>query len=470
MSAAEPDYVELAATSNFSFLRGASHPEELVAEAARLELAGLSVTDRNSLAGVVRAHMAAKEAGLAFAPGCRLVFADGTPDIFVWPQDRAAYGRLCELLTVGKRRAPKGECHLSLDDLITHGDGLVMAIALPPVLPVAEPSCLVTLAGRFADKVYLAVSRPYGANDQRLLAQAAQLAGRSGVKLLAVGDVLYHNPGRRFLQDVVTCIREHLTLREAGRQLEPNAERHLRPVAEMQRLFKGYEQAVAETRELFSRLDFSLDELRYLYPEEPTGSDAPPQDTLERLTAIGLKERYPDGAPQKVLDALDHELGLIRKLDYAPYFLTVYDIVRFARSQRILCQGRGSAANSAVCFCLGITEVDPEKVDLLFERFISEERNEPPDIDVDFEHERREEVIQYIYEKYGRDRAGLAATVITLPGPFGAARGGQGVRAFRRRDHGDFRHPVGFVLVAARRGGCEARRARPARQAPDADP
>ena len=416
MSAAEPGYVELAATSNFSFLRGASHPEELVAEAARLELAGLSVTDRNSLAGVVRAHMAAKEAGLAFAPGCRLVFADGTPDIFVWPQDRAAYGRLCELLTAGKRRAPKGECHLSLDDLITHGDGLVMAIALPPVLPVAEPSCLATLAGRFADKVYLAVSRPYGANDQRLLAQAAQLAGRSGVKLLAVGDVLYHNPGRRFLQDVVTCIREHLTLREAGRQLEPNAERHLRPVAEMQRLFKGYEQAVAETRELFSRLDFSLDELRYLYPEEPTGSDAPPQDTLERLTATGLKERYPDGAPQKVLDALDHELGLIRKLDYAPYFLTVYDIVRFARSQRILCQGRGSAANSAVCFCLGITEVDPEKVDLLFERFISEERNEPPDIDVDFEHERREEVIQYIYEKYGRDRAGLAATVITYRG------------------------------------------------------
>ncbi|MEX3011834.1 error-prone DNA polymerase [Hoeflea sp. TYP-13] len=411
-----PGYVELAATSNFSFLRGASHPEEMVAEAARLGLQGLSVADRNSLAGVVRAHMAAKEAKLAFAPGCRLVFADGTPDILVWPQDRAAYGRLCELLTVGKRRAPKGECHLGLDDLVEHGAGMIMAVMLPPALPVAAPDCLASLSGRFAGHVYLAASWRYGAADQRLLAAMAQLARQSGLPLLAVGDVLYHGPERRFLQDVVTCIREHLTLREAGKQLEPNAERHLRPAAEMLRLFKGYEYAVAETQKLFRRLDFSLDELRYLYPEEPTGSDAPPQETLERLTAEGLKERYPHGAPPKVLAALDHELGLIRKLDYAPYFLTVYDIVRFARSQRILCQGRGSAANSAVCYCLRITEVDPEKVDLLFERFISEERNEPPDIDVDFEHERREEVIQYIYEKYGRDRAGLAATVITYRG------------------------------------------------------
>ncbi|MEM6462218.1 MAG: error-prone DNA polymerase [Pseudomonadota bacterium] len=409
-------YVELAATSNFSFLRGASHPEELVAQAARLGLAGLSLTDRNSLAGVVRAHMAAKEARLAFAPGCRLVFADGTPDIAVWPQDRAAYGRLCELLTVGKRRAPKGECHLTLDDLVKHGDGLIMAVMVPPVLPVVEPACLMRLGKHFPDTLYLAACWHYKATDQRLLAEVSRLSARTGLRLLALGDVLYHHPQRRFLQDVVTCIREHLTLREAGRLLEPNGERHLKSEAEMLRLFKGYEQAVAETQSLFRRLNFSLDELRYLYPEEPTGSSDPPQITLERLTAAGLKERYRDGAPEKVLAALDHELGLIRKLDYAPYFLTVYDIVRFARSQKILCQGRGSAANSAVCFCLGITEVDPEKVDLLFERFISEQRNEPPDIDVDFEHERREEVIQYIYRKYGRDRAGLAATVITYRG------------------------------------------------------
>ena len=409
-------YVELAATSNFSFLRGVSHPEELAVEAARLGLKGLSVADRNSLAGVVRAHMAAKEAKLPFAPGCRLVFCDGTPDILVWPRDRAAYGRLCELLTLGKRRAPKGECHLGLADLLDHGEGLIMAVVPAPALPLAAPACLATLGQRFAGAVYLAAARRYGAADQRLLAAIADLARQSGLPMLAVGDVLYHAPERRFLQDVVTCIREHLTLRTAGRQLEPNAERHLRGAAEMRRLFKGYEQAIAETEKLFSRLSFSLDELRYLYPEEPTGSSTPPQETLERLTAEGLKDRYPHGAPQKVLAALDHELALIRKLDYAPYFLTVYDIVRFAREKKILCQGRGSAANSAVCYCLGITEVDPEKVDLLFERFISEERNEPPDIDVDFEHERREEVIQYIYEKYGRDRAGLAATVITYRG------------------------------------------------------
>jgi len=406
-------YVELAATTNFSFLRGASHAEEMVAEAARLGLAGLAVTDRNSLAGVVRAHMAAKEAGLAFAPGCRLVFADGTPDMLVWPRDREAYGRLCELLTLGKRRAPKGECHLGLDDLVRHGDGLLMAVLPPPVLPLAEPACLARLAARFPGDVYLAAAWRYGAFDQRLLAALARLARRHAVPLLAVGDVLYHAPDRRFLQDVLTCIREHVPLRAAGRLLEPNAERHLRGPAEMRRLFKGYEQAVAETVALMGRLSFSMDDLRYQYPEEPTGSPDPPQETLERLTRVGLKERYPQGAPKKVLDAIDHELALIRKLKYAPYFLTVYDIVRFARSREILCQGRGSAANSAVCFCLGITEVNPEKVDLLFERFISEERNEPPDIDVDFEHERREEVIQYIYEKYGRDRAGLAATVIT---------------------------------------------------------
>ena len=411
--ASSTGYVELAATTNFSFLRGASHPEELVNEAARLGLSGISVTDRNSLAGVVRAHMAAKEVGLAFAPGCRLVFVDGTPDILVWPCDRPAYGRLCELLTAGKRRAPKGECHLSLDDLIEHGEGLIMAIVPPPALPLPQMVCLEKLTERFPDAVYLAAAWRYHALDQRFLAAVAKCARTHGLPMLAIGDVLYHCPERRFLQDVVTCIREHVPLREAGQLLEPNAERHLLGSADMLRLFRGYEEAVAETGKLFARLGFSLDKLRYQYPEEPTGSPTPPQETLERLTYEGLKFRYPEGAPEKVLAALRHELALIGKLDYAPYFLTVYDIVRFARSEKILCQGRGSAANSAVCFCLRITEVNPDKVDLLFERFISEERNEPPDIDVDFEHERREEVIQYIYEKYGRERAGLAATVIT---------------------------------------------------------
>ena len=414
-----PAYVELAATSNFSFLRGASHAEELVVQAARLGLGGIAIADRNSLAGVVRGHMAAKEAGLAFAAGCRLVFTDATPDILVWPEDRAAWANLCELLTTGKRRAPKGECHLAFDDLLAHGAGLLMAVVAPggPLGSQLE-SVLVRLREAFPDHLHLALSRAYGATDQRRMAMLARLAARHRLPLVAIGDVLYHAPERRPLQDVLTCIREHRTLATIGARLEANAERHLRSHAGMLQLFRGYEAAVAQAAALFKRIRFSLDELRYQYPDAPLfeelGSEPlPAQQALERLTALGLARRYPDGAPEKVLKAIAHETELVRKLDYAPYFLTVYDIVRFARSEGILCQGRGSAANSAVCYCLGITEVDPGKVDLLFERFISEERNEPPDIDVDFEHERREEVIQYIYAKYGRGRAGLAATVIT---------------------------------------------------------
>lgn len=414
-----PAYVELAAASNFSFLRGASHAEELVVQASRLGLGGIAITDRNSLAGVVRGHMAAKEAGLAFATGCRLVFMDGTPDILVWPQDRAAYAHLCELLTTGKRRAPKGECHLVLDDLLAHGQGLLMAVVAPAAAAGAGlASVLERLRAGFPDHLYLALSRAHGSADQRRMASLARLAREHDLPLVAIGDVLYHAPERRPLQDVLTCIREGRTLATIGTRLEINAERHLKSHAEMLRLFRGYEAAVAQAATLFGRIRFSLDELRYQYPDAPLfaelGPDPlPAQEALEKLTAIGLKKRYPGGAPEKVLKAIAHETQLIKKLDYAPYFLTVYDIVRFARSQKILCQGRGSAANSAVCYCLEITEVDPGKVDLLFERFISEERNEPPDIDVDFEHERREEVIQYIYAKYGRDRAGLAATVIT---------------------------------------------------------
>ena len=419
MSSTGQPYVELAAASNFSFLRGASHAEELVVQASRLGLGGIAITDRNSLAGVVRAHMAAKEAGLAFAPGCRLVFMDATPDILVWPEDRSAYAHLCELLTTGKRRAPKGECHLTLDDLLTHGEGLLMAVVAPA--GASGPrlnSALERLREAFPDYLHLALSRAHGSADQRHMAVLARLARKHRLPLVAIGDVLYHTPERRPLQDVLTCIREGKTLATVGTRLQANAERHLRSHTDMLHLFRGFEAAVAQAATLFRRIGFSLDELRYQYPDAPMFEELgpeplPAQEALEKLTEIGLKKRYPDGAPDKVLKAIAHETRLIRKLDYAPYFLTVYDIVRFARSQNILCQGRGSAANSAVCYCLEITEVDPGKVDLLFERFISEERNEPPDIDVDFEHERREEVIQYIYAKYGRERAGLAATVIT---------------------------------------------------------
>lgn len=410
-------YYELACSSNFSFLRGASHPEELVVQAKQLGLAGLAITDRNSLAGVVRGHMAAKEAGLAYVPGCRLVFADTTPDILVWPKNRTTWGQLCELLTLGKRRTIKGGCELYLQDLLDHGDGLLMAL-VPQRTDEVLQTCLEKLTTAFPRHVHVAAARNHNARDQRRLSVFAKLAASHQVPLIAIGNVLYHHPDRRPLQDVLTCIREHETLHSIGTRLEPNAERHLRPPAEMLRLFKGHEHAVGQTENLFAQIDFSLDELRYQYPEDPVFEELgnqplPSQQALERLTAIGLKQRYPKGAPQKVIDAIAHETRLIAKLDYAPYFLTVYDIVRFARSKGILCQGRGSAANSSICYCLGITEVDPGKVSLLFERFISEERNEPPDIDVDFEHERREEVIQYIYAKYGRDKAGLAATVIS---------------------------------------------------------
>jgi len=418
-------YAELAVTTNFSFLRGASHPEELAFTAAELGLAGVAVADRNSLAGVVRGHLAAKEAGLAYVVGCRLVFRDRTPDIFAWPKDRPAYGRLCRLLTVGNRRAEKGHCHLDLGDLLAWGEGMILGVCAGtsadggdgglawPDEDGALAATLARLTEAFPDAVRLMANLAYGPWDHRRLAILQRIAKRAGVALMATNMPLYHRPSRRMLQDVVTCIREHVTLQEAGRRLAANAERHLKPPDEMARIFRGYREAIAETVAVLGQLSFSLEELRYEYPDEPTGEDATPQAALERLTAEGVARRYPAGVPDKVQRVIEHELKLIDQLNYAPYFLTVEDIMRFARSRGILAQGRGSAANSAVCFALGITEVDPERADLLFERFISAERNEPPDIDVDFEHERREEVMQYIYEKYGRERAGLAATVIT---------------------------------------------------------
>ena len=431
-----PAFAELAVTTNFSFLRGGSHPEELAFEAARLGLAGIAVADRNTLAGVVRGHLAAKEAGIRYAVGCRLVFrargeerapapkpsgstrgdrdtTRAVPDILAWPTDRAAYGRLCRLLTLGNRRAEKGDCHLDLADLLEWGEGMMLGV-MPGLRPdAALDATLAALRDAFPGSVRLMANFAYMGDDRRRLALLDRVARRHGVPLMATNDVLYHAPERRKLQDILTCIREKTTLAAAGYKLAANAERHLKPAEEMARLFRDFPEAVAESRAVLERLQFSLDELRYQYPDEPVGDAASPQEALERLVAEGSRRRYPAGVPEKVRANLDHELKLIAELRFAPYFLTVHDIVRFARQKGILAQGRGSAANSAVCFVLGITEVDPERADLLFERFISAERNEPPDIDVDFEHERREEVMQYIYEKYGRHRTALTATVIT---------------------------------------------------------
>jgi error-prone DNA polymerase len=410
-------YAEFAVTTNFSFLRGASHGEELVVQGKALGLAGIGVADRNSVAGVVRAHQAAKEAGLPFAPGTRLVFCDGTPDILVYPESRAAWSRLTKLLTLGKRRTEKGACLVHRDDLLAHADGLNLVV-VPERLKrnaTGRQDPLTTLLHALREAtpyVWLGVSIRYRGDDARRLARLAALAGAARVPLIATGDVLYHAPERRPLQDVMTCIREHVTLATAGRRLEANAERHLKSPEEMARLFRAAPEAVEETLHLLERCKFSLDELKYEYPDETREGYATPQEALVAATEEGALRRYPDGIPDKVRGALDHEFALIASLNYAPYFLTVYDIVRFARSEDILCQGRGSAANSAVCYCLGVTDVDPARVDLLFERFVSADRGEPPDIDVDFEHERREIVIQYIYKRYGRHRAGLAATVI----------------------------------------------------------
>ncbi|MCW2309072.1 error-prone DNA polymerase [Rhodobium gokarnense] len=480
-------YAELAATSNFSFLRGASHPAELVIEALRLGHTGIGIADRNSVAGVVRAHGAFKDleaklqakagtsARLSFklAVGSRLVFCDGTPEILAYPQNRTGWASLCRLLSLGKLRAEKGDCLITLDDLLA-APGDLLLVVMPgesslesdsehhpakilapssqslsgviagldpaihsasrndPAAPHGPPgrSPVVTQSGEppverdtlfktlsrlkeaAPGAVWLAASMLYRGNDRRRLIGLKTLAEEAGVPLLAVNDVLYHRPERRPLQDVVTCIREGLRLASAGRRLAANAERHLKYPQEMARLFRDAPEAIAETGHLLERIDFSLDELCYEYPEEMIPPGKTPQGWLEELTWKRARWRYPDGVPAKVERLLVDELKLISDLDYARYFLTIHDIVRFAEDRGILCQGRGSAANSAVCYVLGITAVDPAEHDLLFARFISAERKEPPDIDVDFEHERREEVIQHIYQRYGRERAGIAATVI----------------------------------------------------------
>ena len=484
-----PFYADMVTASNFSFLRGASHARELVAQALMLGHAGIGIADRNTVAGVVRAYAAIKEAredypsfwkarqraneterkrreaALArgevnqaapveaatpdqagakkpaeeddFTPllrlwaeaaadagvqpelppfhlvvGARLVFADGTPDVIAHAQTREGWARLCRLLTVGNLRAGKGACTLKLDDLLADAGGLSLILMPPRALDGLAP-VLAQLDEAAPGSLWLGATMGRRGDDRRRLAELKALAAKAGVPLIATNDVLYHHPEQRDLQDVLTCIREGTSIEAAGRLLEANAERHLKPPLEMARLFRDAPEAIEETRHFLARIDFSLGQLKYEYPEEPVPPGYTPQRRLEELVSQHAPIRYPDGVPDKVANQLRIELDLIKELNYAPYFLTIRDIVEFAERNRILCQGRGSAANSAVCYVLGITAVDPENSNLLFSRFLSKDRGEPPDIDVDFEHERREEVIQYIYRRYGRERAGIVATVIS---------------------------------------------------------
>ena len=410
-----PAYAELQVTSHFSFLRGASSCEELFAQAKELGIAALGIADRNSLAGIVRAHEAAQETGVRLVVGCRLDLADGM-SVLVYPTNRAAYGRLCRLLSLGKKRAGKARCHLEWPDLAAHGEGLI-AVLVPDDADDACALQLRRLHDAFGDRAYMALTLRRRPNDGLRLWDLSNLAAAAQVATVATNDVLFHAPERRILHDVVTAIRHNVTIDDLGFRRERHADRYLKPPREMHRLFARHAEAVARTLEIVRRCPFSLDELKYQYPEEKLHPDLTPQQTLEKLTWEGAArryppDRYPKGVPAKVRASLEHELKLIAELEYAPYFLTVNAIVAFARSEEILCQGRGSAANSAVCFVLGITSIDPEHNDLLFERFVAVERREPPDIDVDFEHERREEVIQWVYQTYGLDHAALCATVI----------------------------------------------------------
>jgi error-prone DNA polymerase len=412
-------YAEIGITTNFSFLRGGSHPQEYVHQASELRIPVIGIADRNTLAGVVRAYKELENPKVIYKPklliGSRLVFMDDTPDILVYPRDRAAYGRLCQLLTRGKRGddTKKGECHLKLDDLLEFVEGQLLVLTLPHRF---ETSKAVKVLDRMrqsrAERVWLAASLLYRGDDRRRLARLERIAVTARVPLLATNEVLYHDPARRPLQDVLSCICEKTTIERIGKKLEANAERHLKPAQEMTKLFRDMPEAIAETMRFADRVTFCLDQLKYQYPDEPVPPGKTAQRHLEDLTWAGAHKKFPIRIAPKTKKVLHKELRLIRKLKYAHYFLTVRDIVHYAVDEKILCQGRGSAANSAVCYVLGVTSVDPTKVDLLFERFISKERLEPPDIDVDFEHSRREEVMQYVYRRYGRHRAAIIATVI----------------------------------------------------------
>jgi error-prone DNA polymerase len=408
-------FAELAAATNFSFLSGASHPGEMVETAIALGYTGLGIADRNSVAGVVRAWSALKAAreegrgkDFKLITGARLIFADETPDIIAYPMTRRGWGHLTRLLSVGNLRAEKGDCILYLADLLDWCAD--MALILLPLGAQARrgADALVHRLRTKTDHLWVGATMLRAGRDKRKLAALKALSAPP----IAINDALYASPDTRPLHDVMTCIREHLTVQTAGRLLAANAERHLKSPAEMARLFADCPEAIDETQRLLSLISFDLDQLAYEYPHEPIPPGYTPQGWLDELVAVKALERYPAGVPPKTQALISEELSIISRLNYAPYFLTVHDIVAFAQGQGILCQGRGSAANSAVCFVLGITAVDPARHSLLFSRFISDERKEPPDIDVDFEHERREEVMQYVYKRYGRHRAGIVATVI----------------------------------------------------------
>nr|WP_314256588.1 error-prone DNA polymerase [uncultured Devosia sp.] len=429
-----PDFAELVSTTNFSFLHSGSSPEEMVLAAMHLGLQAFGVTDRNSFAGVVRGYVIARDRDQKRFPdfrylvGVRLCFADGTPDIVAYPTDRKAYGRLCKLLTVGNQRGEKGKPLLYFSDLFGSGEPGSHEQGPPENYAQGQLFILIpdeadwgltertldVLAGKAPGRVWVAGALRFDGQDRARLNRIEEMARRHQARMIASNDVLYHEPDRRMVQDVVTCIREHLTLESAGFRLAANAERHLKPAYEMARLFREHPQAISETQRFISRIDFSLDQLKYNYPEETVGNGETAQQTLERLSWAGAAMRFPNGVPDSIKKTIWTELCLIGFKGYAAYFLTVHDIVQHARhTLGILCQGRGSAANSTVCFCLEITEVNPETSTLVFGRFISTERDEPPDIDVDFEHERREEVMQYVYKKYGGKRTGLTANVIS---------------------------------------------------------
>lgn len=471
------EYVELHCKSNFSFLEGASHADELVGRAAELGYSGLAITDRNSLAGIVRAHTAAQESGLPLVVGAELHPVDGPP-LVVWPSDRAAYGRLCRLISRGRLRREKGGCELRWADIAELGDGLLAGLMLrqpvlddlpagtlqhfadheavpwefQDVLSDRSPATSDALAAAelslepqrqdverlqfprhsfdprddavwlewlalfrelFGNRGYLLAELHRGVDDASKLQRLQDLSRRASVPLVAAGDVYYHVAERALLHDCLLATRFATTIDQVAAERLANSQYHLRSLQQIHNLYRSAPDALARTIEIAQRARFSLDQLRYEYPVELAPEGEKPVDFLKRLTWKGARRRYPQGVPQKVVDMLRHEVGLIEELGYEAYFLTVWDLVRFARRRGILCQGRGSAANSVVCYCLGVTSVDPNQLDLLFERFISRERNEAPDIDVDFEHQRREEVLQYIYGKYGRHRAGMTATVIT---------------------------------------------------------
>jgi error-prone DNA polymerase len=409
-------YIELQVTTNFSFLRGASHPEEMVEQAVAYGYKAIAITDRNTFAGLVRAHVAAKKNSIRIIPACRLDLLDG-PSLLALPTDMNAYARISNLLTTGNMRTEKGKCSLYKADVYQYAAGTKFIVLPPDTLNAffdfddAFKNAAREYRHAFGEHLSIGVSRIYNGHDAKLLHRIHHLSKELNIPMVATNDVHYHNVERRELQDIVTCVREKCTIHTAGFRLHANAERYLKPIEEMHRLFRQYPAAIEQTQIIAAACTFSLDQLKYQYPKEVTSEGRTPQQELIHLTWQGAKQIFGESIPEKIQSNIAYELKFIEDANYAEYFLTVYDIVRYARSQKILCQGRGSAANSTVCYCLGITSVDPSKFDLLFERFISSARNEPPDIDVDFEHERREEVMQYIYDKYGRHRAAIIATV-----------------------------------------------------------